>query len=292
MTVAVLTPGVTIADARRTLAQSFRRQGVESAELDARILIGHALCLDHAHLVATSRTIDANDVNAIAQLAARRLAREPVARIIGTKEFWGLPLSLSAATLVPRPETETVVEAALAAIDQDGGRSRPLRIADLGTGTGALLLALLMELPFAKGVATDVAHEAIVTARDNARRFGLNGRTYFTVCDFGTALAGGFDLVVSNPPYIAHADIAALAPEVRNHDPLLALDGGEDGLTSYRFIAADARRLLTPRGVLVLELGVGQAQAVCDLLLGAGLWPQNPACPDLAGIPRALVARP
>lgn len=292
MNVVGLAPGIAIATARRLLARAFRERGIEAAELDARILIGHALGLDHAALAVAERTLDAPQASAIAALAERRLAREPVARIVGLKEFWGLPLALSAATLVPRPETETLVEAALAVIGDADARARPWRIADLGTGTGALLLALLTELPQARGVGTDLARHAIATARDNARRLGLASRADFVVCDFGAALAAGCDLVVANPPYVAHAAIAALAPEVRDHDPPLALDGGRDGLAGYRAIAADARRLLAPGGALILELGAGQAGAVCDLVSSAGLRVEGEPCRDLAGIPRALVARP
>jgi release factor glutamine methyltransferase len=223
-------------------------------------------------------------------LAARRLAREPVARILGIKEFWGLPLRIGAETLVPRPETETVVEAALAAIDHGGPRTRVLRIADLGTGSGALLLALLSELPNADGVGTDVSVATLGTARANAERLGLSRRARFVACDFAAALGGArFDLVVSNPPYIASGDIAALAPEVRC-DPHRALDGGSDGLDAYRSIAAQAPRVLKSGGHLVVELGMGQASGATALFMGAGLESALLRA-DLAGIPRALQMR-
>jgi release factor glutamine methyltransferase len=281
--------GKTVAEVRRALADTFRQSGLDSPELDARLLVGHALGLDHTALAtAANRTLDAQEANAVAVLARRRLAHEPVARIIGAKEFWGLPLRITPATLVPRPETETVVEAALTAVDAGGGRARALGIADLGTGSGAILLALLTELPRAFGIGTDLSHAALAVARDNAVRLGLSARAAMVVCDFGSALDGGFDLVVANPPYIATGDIAALSPEVR-HDPPRALDGGSDGLAAYRAIAADAQRLLKPTGQLVLELGAGQAAAVATLLQGAGLAPA-PAHHDLNGMPRALCA--
>ena len=274
-------------DAR--VAAAFRAAGLATPELDARVLVGHALALDHAALAAQAdRALADCEADAVAALAARRLAREPVARIVGAKEFWGLPLAVNAATLVPRPETETVVEAALAAIDAGGPRARPLAIADLGTGSGALLLALLHELPNAFGVGTDVSVPALGMARANAEQLALAARARFVACDFGAALAPGFDLVVSNPPYVASGDIAALPPEVR-HDPRLALDGGADGLGCYRAIACEARRLLKPAGHLVLELGAGQAGAVAALLAAATLVP-SPARSDLAGTARALVA--
>ena len=287
---AVLAPGMTIAEARRALSGEFRRAGLESPDLDARVLTGYALGLDQTGLaVNAGRALGDAEARSLATLAARRLTREPVARIVGVKEFWGLSLRVSAATLVPRPETETLVETALAAIDRDGARTRSLRIADLGTGSGALLLALLSELPNALGIGTDVSREALAVARDNAERFGFGARAQFVACNFGAALAGGFDLVVSNPPYVASGDIATLAPEVR-HDPRRALDGGADGLDCYRAIAGQARALLAPDGHLVVELGSGQEQAAAALFRRAGLAP-SAARADLAGIPRALHAR-
>ena len=286
----LLSRGMTVAQARRALADAFGRAGLDSPELDARLLAGHALGFDRTRLtVESERSLNDGDIQALAALAARRLNREPVARILGVKEFWGLSLRLNEATLVPRPETETVVEAALAAIDRGGSRGRALRIADLGTGSGALLIALLSELPNANGTGTDVSRDALTAARDNAERLGLASRADFTIGDFGAALTGAFDLVVSNPPYIASGDIAALPPEVRT-DPVRALDGGADGLDCYRVIAGQAPRLLKPDGDLVVELGLGQESDIAAMFLQAGLVP-SPARPDLAGVPRALHAR-
>jgi release factor glutamine methyltransferase len=280
----------TVADARRALAATFHAGGLDTPDLDARILVGHALGLDHASLAAAAaRRLGVDEENAIAALASRRLAGEPVARIVGYKEFWSLPLRVDAATLVPRPETETVVEAALAAIDAGGPRLRELRIADLGTGSGALILALLSELPNAFGIGTDASAKALVVARDNAHRLAQI-RARFIACDMAAALRGPFDAIVSNPPYIASGDIAALAPEVRDFDPHLALDGGADGLHFYRAIAAAAPALLTPGGALVVELGIGQAEPVAHIFAAAGLAPSPPR-PDLNGTLRALVVR-
>jgi release factor glutamine methyltransferase len=284
------TRGMTVVQARRALSEMFRRSGLDSPELDARLLTGHALGLDHTGLtIEAGRLIGDDEARTIDKLAARRLEREPVARILGHQEFWGLPLRISEATLVPRPETETVVEAALAAIDSGGPRSRPLRIADLGTGSGALLVALLTELPNADGVGTDISFDALKVARDNARKLQLDRRAHFAACDFGAALAGPFDLVVSNPPYVISSDIAGLAPEV-HRDPRRALDGGADGLDCYRTIAGQVPKLLKPNGDLVVELGIGQEPAVATLFRAAGLAP-SAARPDLSGIPRALHAR-
>jgi release factor glutamine methyltransferase len=289
LTQELFAPGMTVAQARRALTEAFRQAELDSPELDARLLVGHALGLDHTGLTIESNRNLGDAARALAVLATRRLDREPVARILGIKEFWGLPLQLNEATLVPRPETETVVEAALAAIDSAGPRDRALRIADLGTGSGALLIALLSELPNASGLGTDVSRKALAAARDNAGRLGVVARTEFTVCDFGAALTDIFDLVVSNPPYIASADIDTLSPEVR-YDPRRALDGGADGLDCYRTIAGQAPRLLRPNGDLVVELGISQEPAVATLFRTAGLIP-SPARPDLLGIPRALHAR-
>jgi release factor glutamine methyltransferase len=281
-----------IATVRRSLAQSFRRHGLSTPELDARLLVAHALGLDHAGLAAqATRALDAGEAEAIAALAARRLAREPVARIIGVKEFWGLNFKLNAATLVPRPETESVVEAALEALDRTHARNAALKVADLGTGSGALLLALLSELPMARGVGTDLSRDALGGARDNAVALGFGERASFVACDFGAALKGPFDIVVSNPPYVACQEIATLAPEVRVFDPRLALDGGPDGLAAYRAIAAGARQLLSPDSILVLELGIGQLDAVEHLLAAAGLVAIGEPRHDLLGIARALAVK-
>jgi release factor glutamine methyltransferase len=289
---ATLDPRPSIATARRALAQSFRRHGLATPELDARLLVAHALGLDHAALAAqAARALTTPEADAIAALAARRRAREPVARITGVKEFWGLNFKLNSATLVPRPETETVVEAALDTLDRGQARGAALKVADLGTGSGALLLALLSELPMARGFGTDKSRTALGCARDNAVALGLAERAAFVACDYGSALQGPFDIVVSNPPYVARDDIATLAPEVRVFDPRLALDGGPDGLDAYRAIAAAARHLLSPQSVLVLELGSGQLGAVEGLLAAAGLGAIGGPRNDLLGIARSLAVK-
>lgn len=280
----------TIATARRALAEKFHQAGIDSADTDARLLVAHALGIDRAGMIADGeRALNAEETKAIDALAARRLKREPVARIFGHKEFWSLPLQIGAAVLVPRPETETVVEAALDFIERGGLRMEPLRILDIGTGSGALLLALLSELPNAHGTGTDISALALAIARANAGRHALAARCTFVECDIAAGLPGPFDLIVSNPPYVAHDDIATLEPEVRDYDPALALDGGADGLNGYRAIAHEARRLLAPGGRLIVELGAGQEPAVCALFTGAGLT-VGTAREDLAGIPRALSA--
>jgi len=277
--------GATVAQARRALAEKFRAAGLESPELDARILIGHALGLDHAGLAAAEKQeLSPTAASTIDTLAARRLAREPVARIIGEKEFWGLSFIVTPAVLVPRPETETVVAVALSLVK----RAAPLRIADLGVGSGAILFALLSELPHGRGTGIDIAAAALDVARTNAQRFRLSHRADFVLGDFAAA-EGSFDLVVSNPPYIATPEIAGLPPEVRNFDPSPALDGGPDGLAAFGSIAAIARHLLVPGGHLVVEIGAGQESAVRELFVQSGLA-ISAVRHDLSGIPRVLAA--
>jgi len=288
--------GQTVEAARRALAARFRAGAIDSAELDARMLLGAVLGLDLTGLIAAARRLlTAAEAARLEDSARRRLAGEPVARLVGRKEFWGLPLRLSAATLVPRPDTETVVELALElALDIRRGAGDPTRrlcIADLGTGSGAILLALLSELPDADGYGTDVSVAALRTARANAADLGLADRAAFIACDYAAALAGTFDLIVSNPPYIRSAAIPGLAVEVRDHDPLGALDGGTDGLDAYRALIPQAARLLTQRGALIVEAGQGQSGDIQELMTAAGLTPERPPKSDLAGIPRAVAGR-
>ena len=206
--------GQSIDAARRTLTTRFSAAGIDSAALDARLLAGAALHLDLTGLIAQgARQLTREDADRLEAFALRRIAGEPVARILGAREFWGLPLTLSADTLVPRPDTETIVEAALETLRAEGRGNDALRIADLGTGTGAILLALLTELPNATGIGTDLSAAGIETATANARHLGLAPRADFIVSDYAENLSGAFDLIVSNPPYIRSADIAALAVE-------------------------------------------------------------------------------
>ncbi len=279
-----------MAEALNLLAQAFRTAGIEDADVDARLLVGHALHLDRARLIAQSdRILEAREINVISALAARRLKREPVSRILGQKEFWSIALAITPDVLVPRPETETVVEGALDFVVRGGLRMEKLRILDIGTGSGALLLALLRELPNATGTGTDISTAALKVARENAARCGVEGRCTFVVCDIASIVEGPFDLLVSNPPYIAHDEIMSLVPEVKNYDPTVALDGGDDGLAAYRAIAADAKRLLAPGARMFVELGAGQEAAVRDLFTNVGLT-AGIARTDLAGIPRVLGA--
>src|SRR5258706_3667015 len=285
--------GQTVETVRRALTARFKSNDVDSdvdsAEMGGRIRVGAELDLDCTGVVAAaSRPLTSEESIRLEDFGRRRLSGEPIARILGLKEFWGLPLKLSAATLVPRPDTETVVELALQMLRGAPDRGRRLRIADIGTGSGAILLALLSELPEACGFGTDISVAALRTASTNAARLGLVPRTMFVACDYAVALSGPFDLIVSNPPYIRSAEIADLAIEVRDHDPRRALDGGTDGFDAYRALVPQAARLLAQGGALVVEVGHGQSEEVGGLMTAAGLTLERRPEADLAGIRRAL----
>lgn len=280
--------GMTYGELRRGAAQALRTANIEDPETDARLLLQHAGKFDAAKLISQESEFVSEAVAVTYhRLLLRRVSGEPVARIIGEKEFWSLRFALGAETLVPRPETEIIVEAALAEIID---RQRALRILDLGTGTGAILAALLTELPNATGVAADKSEAALRVARENFRNLSLDRRVSYMRGNWADALGGTFDLIVSNPPYIVSKELALLSPEVRDHDPPLALEGGADGLDAYRAIVNQLCERLAAGGKAVLELGQGQEAAVSALVrAAAGLEVAGPARRDLAGIPRVLV---
>ncbi len=259
--------------------------GVDTPALDARVLMGHALGLDAGRLLISDPDVPAAAADAYEALIAGRLRRVPVSRLIGRRGFWTLELAIGPATLDPRPASETLVEVALGLIPD-----RPGLVLDLGTGSGALLLALLSERPALTGIGVDRSHAAVAIARANAVDLGLAARASFMVGDWADALSGRCTAVLSNPPYIAPEEIDRLAPEVRDHEPRLALDGGPDGLLPYPAIAAAARRLLVPGGPLIVEIGETQADAVTAILSQAGFG--DPVVTrDLAGHPRVVSAR-
>ncbi len=275
-----------IAEALRFLAEALTDIGVVQSEAEARVLLLSAAGLEHMHLITQpERQLSEIEANTLSMWLERRLMGEPVTRITGRRDFWTLDLRVTPDVLDPRADTETIVEAA---IDLLGQRmADPLRILDLGTGTGALLLALLTECSRATGVGIDISPAACAVAEDNAHRNGLEDRAVIRLGDWAQGLEERFDLVVSNPPYIESAAIAGLDREVREHDPLLALDGGADGLDAYRKIIGALPANLAADGICVLELGIGQAPAVKKLaeetgLMGLGLRR------DLGGVERAL----
>jgi release factor glutamine methyltransferase len=267
----------------------FRAAGLPTADLDARLLVAAALGMPADRVVLAGATpVEAAAAARADALAARRLAGEPVGRILGVREFWSIPFRLAPDVLEPRPDTETVVEAALAAIARRG--SRDLTLADLGTGSGAILVALLTELPRATGIGVDISEAAARVARANAEAAGVGDRALFVVGDFAAALRRGLDLVISNPPYISSDEMAGLSREVLDHDPRRALDGGADGLEAYRAILGRIDELLAPHGVVVLETGAGQAEAVSALAVAAGLEVEEIRA-DLGGRARSVTAR-
>jgi len=276
---------VTIAEALRAAAARLAAAGVAEARLESRVLGGEAFGLTREGLLARDEQVARpEDAARLDDLVARRITGEPTARLLGRQEFWSLEFGLGPETLIPRADSETVVESALAAI---ADRAAPLRLVDFGTGSGCLLLALLSELPNASGLGIDASAETLAVAARNAERLGLAARAQFQLGDWGRGLVGPFDLIVSNPPYIRDGDIAGLATEVARFEPRRALAGGDDGLDCYRALAPDIARLLTPRGQAVLEIGQGQADEVSAIMAAAGLRPAG-GRGDLAGIVRAL----
>ena len=257
--------GVMLRDAVRTAQRALAEAGVEDAGREARLLVVAAAGVNTAQIIAHPEQQLRVDTQAKLQaMLARRCAREPLSRILGEREFYGRRFVLSPATLDPRPDSETLIEAALRIAVREGWRERRIRILDIGTGTGCLLLTLLAELPLATGLGTDISAAALQTAVMNAASLDVAARTTFALADMLDGVDDPFDLIVSNPPYIESADIAALSPEVRKYDPHAALDGGPDGLDFYRRIAAGLERVL--HGWAILEVGAGQADAVALLL--------------------------
>jgi len=279
-------PGGTVGAFLCQAGQRLRAAAIEAPRQEARILLAAAMGCTESDLLRDPRAPVADDAaSRFGAMLRRRLAHEPMAYVTGRCGFWTLDLAVSPATLIPRADTETLVEAAL---DQFPDRRAVRRVLDLGTGTGALLLAVLSEFPDAFGIGTDRVPQAAALAEANARRTGLRDRAAFVAADWAAPLAGRFDLVLSNPPYIPGGDIPGLMPEVARHEPVSALDGGADGLDAYRAIAAALPALLAPGGRAILELGQGQGDAVAALATAAGIAVFGTR-PDLGGIDRALV---
>jgi release factor glutamine methyltransferase len=275
---------LSIRDLLHDAAVRMSAAGVDSARTDARILLAHAMAVTREELIAATRQPSAEEATLFESFVARRVAREPVAYIRGSREFWSLDFKVGSGVLVPRPETETLIEQALTAFPD---RSAALSIADLGAGSGALLVAALKEFPNARGTGFERSPEAFAYAEANLARHGLAARGRIIATDWNKA-DGPFDLILSNPPYIPAADIEDLDPEVRLFEPRAALDGGADGLDAYRGLAGLLPRLLKPGGMALLELGLGQAEQVEPLFQSLTVVR---VAPDLAGISRVLVLR-
>jgi release factor glutamine methyltransferase len=283
-----LEPNLSRAAAQCSLTRIFAEAGIESAALDARILVCAALAIDHAALVRDPDLSIGDAVSSLEAFASRRIKHEPVSRIIGRREFFGETYAIDPAVLDPRPDTECLVEAVIEAVGLR--KNHPLRVLDLGIGSGAILGALLSQLPHATGIGIDLSPEACSCARANLSRMGLAERSSIITGHWMAPIKGHFDLIVSNPPYIASADIAGLAADVRGYDPHLALDGGADGLTAYRDIASALTQHLAQDAIAAFEFGEGQRDAIESILCSAGLKPVG-SRRDLAGRDRVILAR-
>jgi release factor glutamine methyltransferase len=276
----------------RDTAVALTAAGIDNARFEARLLLAQASGLTIEQLVAHgSDEVPGNIAETARSLTARRVRREPMAYILGEREFWGLPFKVSPAVLVPRPDSETLIEAVLSLMPD---RSRAWRILDLGLGSGCLLLTLLREYPQAHGVGLEASAEALAIAQENADALGVAGRARLILGDWrrsgwAEALGGPFDLVVSNPPYIASAEVPKLMPEVSSFEPRLALDGGAEGFDAYQLIIAASPRLVTAGGFVAVEAGEGQVTEITRLFSAAGLSPQAP-WKDLGGIDRVVTA--
>lgn len=277
----------TVAQSLAALERMLSASGIADSMADARLLVCAAFGMNKLDLaLRPDAPVDAAQRDRLNAMAQRRLRREPVTRILGARGFWSLDLDVHPNVLDPRPDTEIVIEASLEALGPR--RGEPLRILDIGTGSGALMAALLTELPQATGWAIDISPDAVAAARGNLTRLGLDHRTHVSLQGWADPLPHAFDLVVSNPPYIETAAIAALDPEVRNHDPHLALDGGPDGLDAYRELAARRKGWACPGGLMAVEIGASQAEAVKALFEAAGARVMA-LHRDYAGLDRALV---
>jgi release factor glutamine methyltransferase len=276
----------------RDCAAALAAAGIDNVRFEARLLLGHAAGLSVEELVARGGEPAPSVVaNALREVTARRVQREPMAYILGEREFWGLPFKVSPAVLVPRPDSETLIEVALRLMPD---RGQPWRLLDLGVGSGCLLLTLLRQFAAARGVGLELSPPALVVAQDNARALGVDNRAELVLGDWRVAgwhrsLPGPFDLIVSNPPYIEAQALERLMPEVARFEPKAALDGGPDGLAAYRSIATAAPALLARPGHLLVEMGEGQAPEIARIFAATGLALRGP-WQDLNGIDRVLAA--
>ena len=279
---------MTVLSAMDYVTERLSQAGIDNARGEARVLVGHALALPPPSVpLHRSRRLAADEWQRLETALGERCRRRPMAQVVGRREFWSLEFVVTKDTLDPRPDSETLIEAALDAVPPGVG---PCRVLDLGTGTGCLLLAFLSERPDAHGLGVDIHPPTARVARQNADRLGLGARASFVVGDWAASVGAAFDLVLANPPYVASADITDLEPEVAMHEPRRALDGGRDGLECYRAIGAEMAGLLRPSGVAVVEIGFGQAESATAILGKEGLEIEA-IRRDLAGVERCLTLR-
>lgn len=269
-------------------AQRLAAVGIDTAHYDARLMVAEVLGVEMRRLPASHHAeLNGAESARLAAMLDRRLAREPMSHILGRRGFWTLEFQVTADTLDPRPDTETLIEAVLESLDDKG---RPRRLLDFGTGSGCILLTLLSELGHATGLGIDASAAALTVAGRNAQALGLESRAEFRLGDWGRGIDGAFDVIVSNPPYIPDGDIDGLEPEVARFEPRSALAGGPDGLDCYRRLIPDIARLLAPGGIAALEVGDGQAADVSALLAAAGLSGAT-VRRDLGGVERCVMVR-
>ena len=285
----VLSVPSTLGEAAQAVSRHLQGAGIDGSNLDARLLVSFGADMaPETILIYPETELGADERDRIETLVARRIAREPMSHILGEREFWSMNFEVTPDTLTPRPDTECLVETALGVI-RGSAPSEHVSILDLGTGSGCILLALLSELPNANGVGVDLNAGALAVAQRNAKRHGLEQRVDFVSGSWFSGVRSGFDLIVSNPPYIESGEIGLLEPEVAEYEPLLALDGGPDGLGAYREICANAATVLNVGGTVVLEIGMSQSQAVTEILEAAGFLSIR-TCSDLAGRDRIVMA--
>ncbi|MEQ1614596.1 MAG: peptide chain release factor N(5)-glutamine methyltransferase [Hyphomicrobiaceae bacterium] len=280
----------TCAAAQVAMRRAFIDAGVDTPDLDARLLLCGVLGLDAARLITAPQQPLGDGAGALTAAALRRISREPVSRILGQRDFYGRTFEITPATLDPRPDTETVVDAVLGYVDTNGGRLRPWRILDVGTGSGCLLISLLAELPNATGLGSDISADALEVAARNGYRNGVAARMSLLLADGLAGIAGPFDMLVSNPPYIPSAEIELLAPEVSTFDPMLALDGGGDGLAFYRRLISRVSCVIST-GYVCFEVGHDQAAPVAAMFAESGHamgWPAPEQFADLGGNVRCV----
>ena len=280
-----MTPTTTIGDAVQSVRTGLHAAGIPSAHLDARVLVGHALGMNSTEIfIGSQRPLTDEELKRIHALRARRQSREPIAYILGEREFWGLRFAVTPATLIPRPDSETVVEAVLSCV---GDTDRDITVLDLGVGSGCLLLSVLHELPRARGVGVDISSDALAVARLNASSLGLSTRTSWLCSDWASSIRGRFNIVIANPPYVRRTDQERLAPDITLFEPPVALYGGTSGLAAFDRILPDLPRLLVPHGRAFLEIGADQAQAMKARAAGHGLTCAG-LFKDLGAQPRCL----
>ncbi|MDE3061084.1 MAG: peptide chain release factor N(5)-glutamine methyltransferase [Pseudomonadota bacterium] len=272
-------------DALRQAVTQLQQARIESASLDARLLLQHVLGMAHEAWLGGDAPLDARQEAEFRELIGKRAGRQPVSQLTGRREFWGLCFRVTGDTLDPRPDSETLIEAAL---EHASHRQAALKLLDLGTGTGCLLLSLLKELPQATGIGVDISGRALDVAGENAAALGMKERAGFVQSGWGENIEGPFDIVISNPPYIPAPVIPTLAPEVSRYEPMLALDGGADGLDAYRTILPQLPRLLAKSGVALFEIGIGQQKEVKNIAERCGLAVAG-VREDLGGIPRCVI---